>query len=283
MPKILSLLLFIIIPILHADWQTNINSSTKNINDYTLFTKDPTIGLITDHLAVDALIAVWGFKYWDWGEKSLHFKKEPWFDKDAETGGSDKTGHFYMTYLLSRIMASRMEDRGWSLEEASLGGALSGMLAMTLLEVGDGTSAYGFSKEDLLADALGAGLAYILRSNPRADDFIDVRLEYLPTANYLKGGDNTTDYSGMKHLLAFKAAGFESLKYSYWGLLELQVGYYSRGYRSIDTEAPSQHLYAGVGISLSNIAARSEINVLKNLFNFYQPGHTYVETDLWSR
>ncbi len=277
-------LLFIITSMLNADWTTNVNSSTQKVSDYALITKDPLTGLVMDHIAVDAMIAAWGYKYWNWGKESLHVQEEDWFDKDSDTGGSDKTGHFYMTYLLSRILASRMEDRGYSLEEASLAGSLSGMLAMTLLEVGDGTSAYGFSKEDLLADALGAGMAYLLRANPRVDDFIDIRLEYLPSSGYLSNGDNTTDYSGMKHLAAFKVAGFESLKHTYWGLIEFQVGYYSRGYRSYDTGSDrSQHLYAGIGISLANLADRSEVNVLKNLFEFYQPGHTYTETDIWSR
>ena len=158
----------IITSMLNAEWATNINSSTQKISDYTLITKDPVTGLVMDHLLVDAMIAVWGFKYWNWGEESLHVEEEDWFDEDSDTGGSDKTGHFYMTYLLSRVMASRMEDRGYSLEKSSLAGALSGMFAMTLLEVGDGTSPYGFSYEDLLADALGAGMAYFIRSNPHS-------------------------------------------------------------------------------------------------------------------
>lgn len=284
MKKMIFLLFLSITAILGADGTSNINSFTQKTSDYTLISKDSVTGLVIDHLVADAIIAAWGFKYWNWGEKSLHVKKEDWFEKDSDTGGSDKTGHFYMTYLLSRMMASRMEDRGWSLEESSLAGSLSGMLAMTLLEVGDGTSAYGFSKEDLLADAIGSSLAYLLRANPRADDFIDIRLEYLPSPGYLSNGDNTTDYSGMKHLAAFKVSGFESLKNTYWSLIEFQVGYYSRGYRSYDTSSDSsQHVYAGIGISLSNLAQRSEVNVLKNLFEFYQPGHTYIERDIWSR
>ena len=268
---------------LNAEIVSTINNSSKTLNDYTLITKDASTGLILDHLMADTLISIWGYNHWKWGEKSLHVTREDWFEQDSKTGGSDKTGHFYMTYLLSRTMASRMEDRGYSLEKASLAGALSGMLAMTLLEVGDGTSEYGFSNEDLLADALGASLSYLIRSNPRVDDFIDIRLEYLPTSGYLKGGDNTTDYSGMKHLVAFKMAGFESLKHTYWSLLEFQTGYYARGYRSFDTVDKSQHLYVGIGLSLSNLAQRSEINILKNLFKFYQTGGTYLEADMWSR
>ena len=282
--KKFSIVIMVTVTFLNAEIVQTINTTSKSVNDYTLITKEPLTGLIMDNLLADSVIAIWGYNHWKWTTKSLHTKREDWFEKDSQTGGSDKTGHFYMTYLLSRVMASRMQDRGYSLEQSSLAGSLSGILAMTLLEVGDGTSPYGFSNEDLIADSLGAGLAYLIRSNPRVDDFIDIRLEYMPTAGYLKGGDNTTDYSGMKHLVAFKVGGFESLKNSYWSLLEFQTGYYSRGYRSFDTgDDSSQHLYVGVGLSLANLAKRSEINAVKNLFEFYQTGGTYIETDVWSR
>ena len=68
-----------------------------------------------DHVTADVAIALWGFQNWNWGTESFHFRTEDWFEEDSDTGGSDKTGHFYMTYLLSRVLASRMEDRGWSL------------------------------------------------------------------------------------------------------------------------------------------------------------------------
>ena len=265
------------------DFTLTFNKDTERLYRYTLLTTDPKSGLIADHLITDAFIFYWGKKYWKWGTKSFHFQSEPWFEKDSKTGGSDKTGHFYMTYLLSRVLSSRMEDRGWDVYQASLAGTFSGLLAMTLLEVGDGTSEYGFSKEDLIADTLGATLSYILRTNPSLDDFIDIRLEYLPTKDYLSNGDNTTDYSGMRHLAAFKLGGFKSLQRSYWSLLEFQIGYYSRGYRKYDTVPQSQHLYFGVGLSLADLARRSQINLLKNIFEFYQPGHTYVDTDIWSR
>lgn len=282
--KILFLSVFIFSTLLSDDWVDIINQKTKNLNDMILLTDNPTTGLVVDHLMVDTAIAVWGFKNWKWGEHSFHFRTEDWFEQDSDTGGSDKTGHFYMTYLLSRILSSRMEDRGWSLEKSSLAGSLSGMLAMTLLEVGDATSNYGFSKEDLLADGLGALSAYLIRSNPTADDFLDIRMEYLPSSGYIDNSDTATDYSGMKHLVAFKLSGFESLKSSPLSFIELQTGYYARGYRSYDVDiAKSQQVYFGIGFNLSELANRSGINILKNIFEFYQPGHTYVETKLWHR
>ena len=240
--------------------------------------------MIIDHVTADVAIALWGFQNWNWGTESFHFRTEDWFEEDSDTGGSDKTGHFYMTYLLSRVLSSRMEDRGWSLEEASLYGSLSGMLAMTVLEIGDGTSPYGFSKEDLLADGIGALTAYLIRSNPEVDKFLDVRLEYLPSSGYLDNADTATDYSGMKHLVAFKFAGFEDLRDTPLGYMEVQVGYYARGYRAYDIDiAKSQQVYIGFGLDLTRLAGMTGINVLENLFEFYQPGYTYVETNLWER
>jgi len=269
----------------HAvEWVDDLNVNTAKLNNYTLITDDPTTGMIMDNLATDAMIALWGFQNWNWGTESFHFRTEDWFEEDSDTGGSDKTGHFYMTYLLSRVLSSRMEDRGWSLEESSLYGSLSGMLAMTFLEMGDGTSPYGFSKEDLLADGVGALTAYLIRSNPEVDKFLDVRLEYLPSSGYLDNADTATDYSGMKHLVAFKFAGFEELRDTPLGYMEVQVGYYARGYRAYDVDiAKSQQVYIGVGLDLTRLADMTGINVLKNLFEFYQPGYTYVATNLWER
>ena len=265
------------------DFSEKINEDTAALNNALLFTNDPKTGLVVDSSLVMAGITAWGFSQWDWGSKSFHLHSEGWFEEKSKTGGSDKTGHLYMTYLLSRSLASRMEDRGYSLENASIWGAVSGFAIMTLLEIGDGTSPYGFSKEDWIADGIGAGLAYLIRANPVVDDFVDVRVEYWPTHDTQGKGDLTTDYSNMRHLLAFKLSGFKAIRDTPVSLVELQVGYYSRGYRSYDTMPESQHLYVGVGISLSDIARRSKINVLQNLFEFYQPGHTYVETDIWHR
>ncbi len=271
-------------PLLFAEgFVETINHASKKSSDILLLTDDPSTGLIVDTTLVSAGIAAWGFTQWKWGTEPFHFHSEGWFEADSKTGGSDKTGHFYMTYLLSRVMASRMQERGLDIKSASLLGAASGLTAMTLLEIGDGTSPYGFSKEDFIADSLGAVLAYFIRAYPKLDAFVDVRFEYWPTGQSEGRTDFTTDYSSMRHLIAFKMLGFDTLKHTPLSIVEFQVGYYSRGFRSYDTVEESQHVYVGVGISLADLARRSEIHVLENVFEFYQPGHTYVETDLWSR
>ena len=270
--------------LLNGQWYDAVNELSARANHATLVTENKTLGLVLDNLAVDSAITWWGYKHWEWGSSHLHMANEKWFEYDSPTGGSDKSGHFYMTYMLSRVLSSRMEDRGLDLKSASLYGSLSALFSMTLLEVGDGSSEkYGFSKKDLIADTLGALTAYWIRSHPRVDDFLDVRMEYAPTSGYLTNGDSTTDYSGMRHLVAFQLSGFKSLKKSPLRFLELQTGFYSRGYRPYDTMPRSQHVYFGIGFSLHEGAKKLKVNPLKNLFEFYQPGHTYIEGDIWHR
>lgn len=277
------LLGFVNLPLLADGFIETINIGSAKINDSLILSKEPIAGAIIDTTLVSASIAAWGFSQWNWGSEPIHFHDEGWFEGDSKTGGSDKTGHFYMTYALSRMMAARMQDRGYSLESSSFWGAISGLTSMTLLEIGDGTSPYGFSKEDFIADTVGAVLAYFIRANPKVDDFIDIRLEYWPTGASEGRDDLTTDYSSMRHLVAFKLLGFDALKSTPLSLIEFQLGYYSRGYRSYDTVEESQNIYIGIGISLADIARRSKIHALENAFEFYQPGHTYLETDVWSR
>ena len=279
----LILLLFTNSSLFAVDFVESINEKTQKASEALLISHDPVTGAIIDTALVSTGIAVWGFTQWNWGTEDFHFHDEGWFEKESKTGGSDKTGHFYMTYLLSRVMASRMQDRGFSLKESSLIGSLTGLTAMTLLEIGDGTGPYGFSKEDLIADSVGALFAYYIRAYPKVDEFVDVRFEYWPSGTSEGRDDFTTDYSSMRHLIALKASGFDDLKESPLGLIELQIGYYSKGYRSYDTVTESQQVYVGIGISLSDLARRSKIHVLENIFEFYQPGHTYIQTNIWSR
>jgi len=261
-----------------------INDFTKKTSDTFLFPLTPMQGLITDHLIADGLITLWGFKNWKWNTESFSFKTEDWFEENSATGGSDKASHFFMTYLISRMLSSRMEDRGLDLKSSSLLGSLSGMLAMSLLETGDATSPYGFSKEDLLADGLGAISAYFIRTNPFLDDIIDIRVEYFPTTNYLNNPEAAADYSGMKHLLAFKFSGIEKLEKTSLRYFELQLGYYARGYRTYDIGiAKSQQIYVGLGLNLTQFSKEIHIHFLQNLWEFYQPRFTYVEAKIWKR
>jgi len=92
----------------------------------------------------------------------------------------------------------------------------------------------------------------------------------------------------MKHLIAFELSGFDEVKHNPnlkpLKYTEFQVGFYSRGYRAYDGDTKkSQQVYIGVGFNLKEVAKKSGLNALKNLFEFYQPGGTYVEYKVWKR
>ena len=65
-----------------------------------------------------------------------------------------------------------------------------------------------------------------------------------------------TDYSNQRYVLALKLAGFEQLKRTPLRLLEIQGGYYARGYTAeaeLRGEPLRRRLFAGVGINVGEL------------------------------
>ncbi len=234
--------------------------------------------IVTRDLSLATLaMSAWGISQWDWFEHSPVAKREGWFGDDTHAGGADKTGHLYMSYILSEIFL--LDFRRHGVKHPERKAALSALAAMTLLEVGDATSSkYGFSSEDFIADAVGVAASWWLASNPKWDDRIDLRMEYWPSSGYNLQNDAVSDYSGMKHLIALKANGFESLQNTPFKWLELQAGYYTRGFRTFDEQTePSRHVYLGLGISLPTLLGRTP--KVAKFFDYIQPPGLYLETD----
>jgi len=207
-------------------------------------------------------MTAWGIARWDWFRHSPKFKREGWFGMDTHAGGADKTGHFYMSYVLSDTLLWDFKRNGVRNPERNA--ALGALAAMTLLEIGDATSSkYGFSHEDFIADAGGVLASWWLAKNPAWDDLIDIRMEYWPSAGFNVKEDAASDYTGMKHLLAFSGAAIPMFQETPLQWLELQTGYYTRGFRSFDTpleNGPERHLFVGVGNmkSTRNNSARQQ-------------------------
>lgn len=222
-------------------------------------------------------ISTWGISQWGWFKHLPVAKREGWFGKDTHAGGADKTGHFYMSYIMSEFFLSDFRRHGVKGAEGKA--ALSALAAMTLVELGDATSdKYGFSGEDLLADALGVAASWWLGSNPVWDDRIDIRMEYWPSNGYNLKNDAVSDYSGMKHLVALRADGFDSLRNTPLKWLELQAGYYTRGFRTFDEQTqPTRHTYVGLGISLPVLAGKN--TRIAKVLSYVQPPGFYVQAD----
>ena len=231
------------------------------------------------NVAMATGILAWGFSQWGYGDEKFHFDSEGWFEKETSNGGSDKLGHFYTNYLVTRLLSDLYGSWGYDEKDAALYASFSSLAFSSLMiELGDGYSEHGFSKEDLLVDVLGVGAGYLFSTQPDLADKLDFRVEYAPSTHSENVTDFTTDYEHMKHLMVVKAEGFDTLEEGYLKYLELHFGYYSRNFNhnTMPLEGRERELYVGVGINLSKLL-RPYMGDYSQLFNYYQLPYSYVE------
>lgn len=225
---------------------------------YTSVSGKHTVAL--DFGLAAGFITSWGISRWGWFQHSPKIKREGWFGKDTHAGGADKTGHFYMSYVLSDILLWDFRRNGVTNPERTA--ALTALAAMTVLEIGDATSSkYGFSYEDFVANTGGVLASWWLAKNPQIDRLLDIRMEYWPSDGFSIEEDAASDYTGMKHLIALRGDAISRLEHTPLRWLELQAGYYTRGFRTYDTpleNGPERHLFVGVGLSLPALLKRNK-------------------------
>lgn len=225
------------------------------------------------NLAGAAVITAWGILNWDYGKNKPHAGNEGWFNHDTKSGGADKLGHFYSTYLIGSALSGLYASWGYEKKEAALYGALSSFLVMNYMEFGDAFSSYGFSYEDFVMNTMGAASAYLLYAHPELSGKVDFRLEYVPS---FKTVDVVTEYEKMKYLIALKAEGFESITHPWLRYSELHLGYYTRNYEGGFSSQSERIIYLGVGINLSRLFRQNGYEKTARFFNFYQPPYTYL-------
>jgi hypothetical protein len=222
------------------------------------------------------IVVSWGVFNWDYFQKTPHSDNEDWFGRETDEGGVDKLGHLYTTYALSHLYASIYRGWDYSEERAMRLGTFSALGTMTIMELGDSFSNYGFSYEDTLMNCVGAVAGYWFGTRPEWRKRIDLRLEYVPDMDDLKA-DVITDYQHQKYLLAVKASGFDMLRDTPVAYLELQFGYYTRGYDdyrpSLIDDRRERTLYLGLGLNVGKLIG----SVWKTrIFNYVQLPHTYL-------
>lgn len=221
------------------------------------------------------VILAWGLLQWDYGSRPLHFRSEGWFGQSTPEGGADKLGHLYTGYLLARGMASLYRDWGLTVDRAAREAALTSVLVTTVMEVGDGFSPYGSSGEDLLMNLAGAWAGEALARSPAWRERLDLRVEYRFNTDT---SDFTTDYEHARHLIALKLGGFDALRGTPLSWLEVQGGYYTRGYS--DPLAPDRRTaYAGVGLNLPLLLRRAGQERTATFLQFYQPPGTILRLE----
>jgi hypothetical protein len=229
-----------------------------------------------------AVIAAFGFIEWDYGSHSFRAAHEHWFGKDTHYGGADKLGHIFTCYALASVYSRIYQDWGYDPNDAILIGAASSWLTMSVIEVGDGFSkSQGFSYEDEIMNTVGVGLAYLRHRFPAIRERVDYRWEWFPSPSVLHGErfDVLTDYSGQKYLLAFKLDGWLRTGSPVLKALELQVGYYTRGYVSDDQDffhGQHRYGYVGLGLNVTYLLERLTGHRAAGIFDYYQVPYTYL-------
>ena len=222
------------------------------------------------------VIAVWGTVFWDYFTISPVAGDEGWFGEDTKSGGADKLGHLYSTYLWSLGFSSLYEYWGMSEDEAMIYGPLTSWIFQGMMEVGDSFSeSQGFSYEDLIMNTVGAAFYYVREKYPEVKRKVDLRLEYVP--DFSADTDFFTQYNAMKYMLALKFSGFDSMENTAMKYFELQVGYYTRGYsESSNYESKERVIYAGIGINSSEVLKAMGWEKTSKILNYYQLPYTYV-------
>lgn len=217
----------------------------------------------------------WGVAQWDYFRRDPHTTREGWFGAGTSEGGADKFGHLYASYVFAQGLGELYEGWGLSRDAAARQATLTSLLVLGVMEVGDSFSpTYGFSAEDEAMNVLGAAAGYGLRRSETWRHRLDLRVEYEPSG----AGDPFTDYGHDKFLVALKLDGFATLAGGPLAWLELQAGYYARGYDSPD--APdSRHVYAGIALNLPRLFARAGWPRTGVLFRFWQPPHTVLAAE----
>ena len=243
--------------------------------------------------SVVAGVTALGAYSWDWGSsKKFKFNPEGWFGDNTSSGGADKLGHAFSSYAMNNILIDRLVRKGRPVEQAALSAVLTTQAIMLYVEVFDGFAKdHGFAREDLAMNLLGSGLSYARAVNPNVHELVDFRLEYQPSG--YKGFRPLSDYPGQKYVMALKLSGVDALRDTPLRFLELQTGYYARGFSKIERDAGmvrSRQHFVGVGVNLGEILfgrrfeRESELrNAGRMFFEHIQMPNTAIRHDLPKR
>lgn len=253
------------------------NNSTWSFNKWPKEKKVLALNAVT--IGSIATVGVIG---WDYGSHSFRTTNEGWFGRDTSYGGADKLGHAFSTYALASVYNYVYKDWGYSDNDAILIAAANSWLTMSLIEIGDGFSkSQGYNWQDEVMNTVGAGMAYLRHRYPAVRERVDFRWEWFPSPAVRSGErfDIFTDYSGQKFLLAFKLDGWFRTDNPALKALELQLGYYTRGYVSGDMDYFSKerrYSYVGVGLNVTYLLQKLTGHKAGGIFDYIQVPGTYI-------
>ena len=212
---------------------------------------------------IGGALTVVGLRDWDWGGSRFEFIEEGWFAKNTRHGGMDKIGHAFSTYVIADILTDRIRENATNPAGAPITGALVAFGIMGLGEAVDGfTGKHRFSREDIVANGIGAAFSILRNSIPGMRDKLDWRIMYTP-ASFERPGITESEESGIlppyqrqRYIMALKGSGFEALRNTPLRYAELHAGFDVRGFEQRERELGypiERTFYVGVGLNLNEV------------------------------
>jgi Predicted periplasmic lipoprotein (DUF2279) len=211
---------------------------------------------------VGAGMAIVGFRDWDWGNTS-GFKtiEEGWFAKNTRHGGMDKIGHSFSTFVIADLLTDRIRANASDPTSAPITASLVAFGIMGLAEALDGfTGRHRFSREDIVANGVGALFSVVRNTVPGLREKLDWRFMYTPASFERPGitGESgiIPPYERQRYIMALKGSGFETLRDTPLRYAELHVGFDARGFEEKERALGypvERSLYFGVGLNLNEV------------------------------
>lgn len=220
------------------------------------------------------VVTAWGVTNWDYFSRSPQTTSEGWLNNDTKSGGADKIGHAYTSYVLTHGLSNLYDSWCINTKDAAVYGALSSLAIVAYMELGDSFSDFGASGEDMLANILGVAFGYLSYRNKPLSNILDFRWEYKPNSETI--GDFTTDYENSKYLLALKLNGFDFARNNFLKHIEFHAGYYTRGFAQADG-TKERNTFIGIGLNLTDFFRRHSYKKTATLFKYYQIPETSLQ------
>ena len=230
---------------------------------------------------------LYGVYFWEWSlgkQDYFSIKPETFIGSRAPNGGADKCGHMFANYAGTRFLTFMFRATGSTKNKAIIQGALLNDVTSFIGEIGDGFSMnYGFDPYDVLFNQFGVLLGMVLEYFPSLSRVFSMTWEYMPSKRLLHNlahatkWDISTDYDAAKFMLTTKLCGIPSLSLTPLKYLNVDVGYYTRGYKHPE-EHPSRTRNIFLGISINYSIACEKVlppgycsSTLQSLFDYYHP------------
>ena len=236
------------------------------------------------------LVTYGGFRNWNWWSSSFHFNPEGWFGHKTGSGGMDKLGHLYASYVFSDLLFFKLQLLGRPGFEKNLYPPLFSTALMLYVEMFDGFSEdHGWSNEDVVMNMSGIVMSYLRSRIPFVGRILDLRMSYFPSKG--RSFNMITDYSGQTYFAVIKLDAFDVLRDQPLGWLELLVGYYTRGFLKEDHLGPRRReIFIGAGVNLARLFVAPFAQELGRVrqavelpFHYLQVPYTYVSVPTYER